>query len=136
MRRVHRYILMLCFAGAALCAGCAGSARKSAAEEGLMPGAVKEFADLPVPVGFHLEKAYSFDVPPNRMFLLEYVGKSDMTKAKVFYKSEMTTQGWAQTCESTYGKIVFLDFEKKGERCVVKLEAERGKVRVTFRSHR
>lgn len=132
----RRYVIMALLAGAVLCSGCGGSARQSADEEGLMPGAVKEFADLPVPVAFSLEKAYSFDVPPSRMFLLEYVGKSDMGKVKRFYKSEMTAQGWMQTCESTYGKIVFLDFEKKGERCAVKLESEGRKVRVTFRSHR
>lgn len=133
---LRRWTLAALTVGLAACIGCAGTAQDSSGRKGLMPAARCEFADLPVPVGFSLTNSQSFDVPPTRMFFLEYEGRSKLAQVKDFYQNNMTNQGWKLMCEATYGKMVFLDFAKDTERCSVRLDQRGWSVRVTLRSHR
>ncbi|NOZ23372.1 MAG: hypothetical protein GXP25_20040 [Planctomycetes bacterium] len=131
-----RFKIVVALLAVLIFAGCEGTEREAGPNGELIPAAAQEFVDVPAPVGFKLEDAYSFSVPPSRMFLLTYVGKSDRQKVRDFYKNNMKQQGWMETCESTFGDTLFLDFVKEAEGCTVKIEGRAGRMRVTIRSRR
>ncbi|MEW6355960.1 MAG: hypothetical protein AB1696_06535 [Planctomycetota bacterium] len=131
-----RFSAAVCIVALATFAGCTAGRQGAGRDGELVPAVAQEFADVPAPVGFALEDAYSFNVPPNRMFLLKYVGKSDREKVRDFYKNNMKQLGWMETSESTFGDTLFLDFAKQPEHCAVEIIGKKGKIRVRVRSHR
>ena len=91
------------------------------------------FDDLPIPVGFliDIQSSYAFQNNEIRVALLRYVGKESVRTLIEFFKEQMPRYNWELLSQVEFEQTV-LNFEKRGEICIVMIEPQRKRVLVTL----
>lgn len=82
-------------------------------------------ADLPVPVGFHLQedKSRSFEAAGMRYIDHLYYGHGDRFAVKRFYERQMPISRWVLVTDMFIRGSVMMDFEKGSERCQISINS-------------
>ena len=103
---------------AMLVAGCSGNSSMSK----LIPAPNPPVADVPIPIGFHIDLAHSQStyVPKTnlRMVNQEYKGSDPRLSVARFYEDNMPGSGW-KTISLQGSQRLVLNFSKAGEICTV-----------------
>jgi len=76
-------------------------------------------ADIPVPLGFHLEegKSRNFSAAGARYVDHVFSGSADKFAVGRFYKRQMPISRWTMVTDMFVQGDIMLDFEKESERC-------------------
>ncbi|MCD6303525.1 MAG: hypothetical protein J7M21_01015 [Planctomycetes bacterium] len=85
----------------------------------LLPMTRPPIADVPVPIGFHLDegKSRNFAAAGARYIDHVYTGRADKFAVGRFYKRQMPINRWTLVTDMFVQGNIMLDFEKSTERC-------------------
>jgi hypothetical protein len=85
----------------------------------LVPLSRPPIADVPVPLGFHLEegKSRNFSAAGTRYIDHVFKGSPDKFAVGRFYKRQMPISRWTMVTDMFVQGDIILDFEKEAERC-------------------
>lgn len=116
----------IALAAACALAGCATTNPRS-------PGSENEvFTDLPAAPGMTYENGYGEKTPAGhlREYRQAYTGSRRIEDVKRFYEEAYPVHGWVQKSSEGTSPATLV-FEKKAEKCVVKLENSGNLLKVT-----
>lgn len=98
-----------------------------AAVRKLVPRARPRVPDLPVPIGFELNSAKSFNYAASGFRFVKHVynGSADPFAVVRFYRRQMPVNGWTWVTDMYVEGAAIMDFDKNSERCRLTI-SERG----------
>ena len=108
-----------------------GSAEQNKVSLSVAP--ILKFDDIPVPVGFRIldKESFAFQNDKSRVALLKYYGGQNAEQVLAFYKEQMAMSNWDIVNIIEYDRKV-LNYENSDESCIITIQPEGGKSRVTI----
>ena len=139
MHSLKTLFFVPCFLFLFLIAGCVtlpksestGSAEQNKVSLSVAP--ILKFDDIPVPVGFRIldKESFAFQNDKSRVALLKYYGGQNAEQVLAFYKEQMAMSNWDIVNIIEYDRKV-LNYENSDESCIITIQPEGGKSRVTI----